>query len=115
MLSTKYVGRTVAFTSCPAWTGGDNGDNEQTVISGLHIVEELSYSDPTTGQVTGGYFVFPEGGEDDPDTYFFVEWDTFIEQVDPQKHGRYLAEDRYWDLKLEDRDFADVAELELSR
>lgn len=95
------AGTIVALTECPIWTG----PNSMTKMSGLFVLEDYEPYEPSAYQWEGGWILFPEGEQDNPDIQYFVTDADLIPQVNPKLHGQMLVEEREMEFMAE-REYA---------
>ncbi len=91
-----YLGKTVALTLCPGWAAG-----QEVVLSGLFDVEDLELEDHSAGIRSSSFLICPTTDDDHPIMYA-VDFNEFIEQVDPQSYGHNMAIERHHELMMEE-------------
>jgi hypothetical protein len=98
MINRNNIGKKFALTGCKAWI---ESENEETLISGLFIVEDIVYLDRTCGQHESGYWVFRDDLQPDA-PMFFVDALTFCEQTDPRGYIDYIESEK-WQARKEEQ------------
>ena len=91
-------GRVIALALCLAYA-----DGTETTISGLFTLEEYHVVEPSSYVWSPCWTVSRVEDADHEDaTGYDIDANVLFEQVDPVGYGRYLCEERFWELRDED-------------